>query len=68
MADWLVVLVSNLKEYLGLLFSSLVVNLRPPGPLFTVLVVTAEPGEVGRLSLAISELGEYLVLSGAANF
>lgn len=62
MADWVVLLVSNLKEYLGLLFSTLVVNLRPPGPLLTVVVVTVDPGELGLFSLAMSS-----ILAGGSN-
>lgn len=49
MADSVVVLVSSLNEYLGLLFSILVVYLRPPGPLLTVVVVMVEPAELGRI-------------------
>jgi len=53
MAVWVLVLVSILNEYLGLLFSIFVVYFRPPGPLFTEVVVMVDPGETG-LDLPIS--------------
>lgn len=47
-ADSVLPLVTILNAYLGLLFSTLVAYLRPPGPLLTVVVVMAELGELGR--------------------
>lgn len=49
----MVVCVSILYEYVGLLFSILVVYFLPPGPLLTDVVVMVDPGEFGRVDFAI---------------
>lgn len=47
MAKSVVVFVSTLNEYFGLVLSTLVVYFLPPGPLLVDVVVMAEPGEMG---------------------
>jgi hypothetical protein len=52
-ADSVVVTVSTLYVYFGLLLSILVVYFLPPGPLLIEVLVMADPGEEGRFDLAI---------------
>lgn len=61
-ADCVVVSVSILYVYVGLLFSILVVYFLPPGPLLIEVLVMVEPGELGRFDLAI--LSEWGCLQG----
>lgn len=52
-ADSVTVCVSTLNEYFGFVFSIRVVYFLPSGRLLMEVVVSVEPGDIGRLDLAI---------------